>query len=55
MEECPQADIRRSLLRNTERSEIIAKATERSDGIAKAAWQLEDALNGRLVKDLGPT
>jgi len=51
MEECPQADLSRSLLRNTERSEIIAKAAERSDGIAKAAWQLEDALNGRLVKD----
>jgi len=41
MEECPRASIRRNLLRDTDRSE----------GIGKAAWQLEDAMNGRLLKD----
>jgi len=40
-EEFPVASIRRGLLEDTERSE----------GISKAAWQLEDAMNGRLVKD----
>lgn len=40
-EDFPVANIRRGLLEDTERSE----------GISKAAWQLEDAMNGRLVKD----
>lgn len=40
-EDFPVANIRRALLEDTERAE----------GVAKAAWQLEDAMFGRLVND----
>lgn len=46
-------ELERNLLAGTDKllTKKLLENTERQEGITKAAWQLEDAMSGRLVKD----
>mmetsp|Transcript_52735 Transcript_52735/g.83705 ORF Transcript_52735/g.83705 Transcript_52735/m.83705 type:complete len:943 (-) Transcript_52735:164-2992(-) len=46
-------ELEKKLLAGTDKllTKRLLENTERQEGITKAAWQLEDAMNGRLVKD----